>query len=346
MSTTEVKSAPTSEQPQPTTENESTKPSESPNTTKKSYKGALTTEEAAKQQTENNTTTTTTTTPTESTTASEADSTNNETRKPRASSKSKSINLHKPAWKNNKKKVTKEEEGEVLADPQAWPTLDQVTTTQSAPKEKKKDSPREETKELQNSNSSESKKKSANWVPLPIEVQTRSSSNSAPRRGRGGMRNGQPHQNNSNSTSNQTQQPHQNNNNNRGNWRKPNTRGGNSMRGRGGRGGYNNYAPGAVVYYPPPVEGESLKSALLWQVEYYFSVENLCKDLYLRQQMDEEGWIPLSLVSNFNRIKYLTSDLNTLIETIKTSSVVEYSDDKIRKKEDWKTWLIPKGSTQ
>ena len=107
MSTTEVKSAPTSEQPQPTTENESTKPSESPNTTKKSYKGALTTEESAKQQTENNTTTTTTTTPTESTTASEADSTNNETRKPRASSKSKSINLHKPAWKNNKKKVTK-----------------------------------------------------------------------------------------------------------------------------------------------------------------------------------------------------------------------------------------------
>jgi len=342
MSTTEVKNAPTSEQPKPTETENKTASSESPNTGKKSWKGA----EDPVKQTENTTTT-------ESTTASEADSTN-ETRKPRASSKSKSVNLNsKPAWKNNKKKVTKEEEGEVLADPQAWPTLDQVTTTQTAPKEKKKDSPREETKELQNSNSTESKKKSANWVPLPIEVQTRSSSNSAPRRGRGGMRNGQPHQNNSNTLSNPNQpnqpqqQPHQNNNN-RGNWRKPNTRGGNSMRGRGGgRGGYNNYsAPGAVVYYPPPVEGESLKGALLWQVEYYFSVENLCKDLYLRQQMDEEGWIPLNVISQFNRIKYLTSDLPTLIETIKTSNVVEFSDDKIRKKDDWKTWLIPKGSTQ
>jgi hypothetical protein len=95
------------------------------------------------------------------------------------------------------------------------------------------------------------------------------------------MRNGQPNNNNpdnrqanSNPTANQTH------NNTRGNWRKPgmNTRGGPSMRGKTsltafshflgrGRGGYGYAAPpGAVVYYPPPVEGESLKTALLFQV--------------------------------------------------------------------------------
>lgn len=76
-----------------------------------------------------------------------------------------------------------------MADPTAWPTLEEIKvneTTQTVPKEKKKDSPREEQKELQQQNSSESKKKcnakfrnrfspilAANWVPLPIEVQTR-----------------------------------------------------------------------------------------------------------------------------------------------------------------------------
>jgi la-related protein 1 len=58
--------------------------------------------------------------------------------------------------------------------------------------------------------------------------------------------------------------------------------------------------------------------------------------------MDEEGWIPLNIISNFNRIKYLTTDTNTLIETIKSSTALEYKDEKIRRKEDWKTWVIPK----
>lgn len=58
--------------------------------------------------------------------------------------------------------------------------------------------------------------------------------------------------------------------------------------------------------------------------------------------MDEEGWIPLSVISNFNRIKFLTTDTNTILETIKGSTILECNDEKIRRKDDWKTWVIPK----
>lgn len=43
--------------------------------------------------------------------------------------------------------------------------------------------------------------------------------------------------------------------------------------------------------------------------EYYFSVENLCNDMFLRQQMNVDGYLPLSFIANFNRVRTLTNDL-------------------------------------
>ena len=31
------------------------------------------------------------------------------------------------------------------------------------------------------------------------------------------------------------------------------------------------------------------------QIEYYFSVANLVKDVFLRSKMDDNGWIPLTV---------------------------------------------------
>lgn len=63
--------------------------------------------------------------------------------------------------------------------------------------------------------------------------------------------------------------------------------------------------------------------------------------------MDEEGWVPITMVSNFNRIKSLTNGDNSLIvEVIKNSTIVEYNDEKIRKSGDWKAWLLPKTPTE
>lgn len=43
---------------------------------------------------------------------------------------------------------------------------------------------------------------------------------------------------------------------------------------------------------------ESLIGAIRWQVEYYFSVENLVKDVYLRNLMNGEGFVAVSKVGD------------------------------------------------
>ncbi|KAG9062034.1 La ribonucleoprotein domain member 1 [Linnemannia hyalina] len=122
-------------------------------------------------------------------------------------------------------------------------------------------------------------------------------------------------------------------------------------RGRGGKthGTRPNYraSVGNVAYMyqqaaPNGINTDEVKAFLLQQMEYYFSVENLCKDVYMRTQMDAQGFVPLSLVANFNRVKSLTTDHALIKETIKDSNVIELNGDNIRKKGDWATWIFPK----
>ncbi|KAF9111409.1 La ribonucleoprotein domain member 1B [Mortierella sp. AM989] len=90
-------------------------------------------------------------------------------------------------------------------------------------------------------------------------------------------------------------------------------------------------------------DADALKAFILQQMEYYFSVENLCKDVFMRTQMDAEGYVPLSLIANFNRVKSLTTDHALIKDVIKESRVIELNGDNIRKKGDWATWIFPKG---
>eukprot|EP01114_Cavostelium_apophysatum_P017765 TRINITY_DN5353_c0_g1_i2.p1 TRINITY_DN5353_c0_g1~~TRINITY_DN5353_c0_g1_i2.p1 ORF type:complete len:904 (-),score=234.82 TRINITY_DN5353_c0_g1_i2:344-3055(-) len=101
-------------------------------------------------------------------------------------------------------------------------------------------------------------------------------------------------------------------------------------------GGYPNFVP--VMY----MEEDQMREALLKQIEYYFSVDNLCKDLFLRQQMNEEGWVPLTLVMNFNRVRTLGADYETTLDVLATSKIIELKNDYVRKAGDWNTWLFPK----
>ncbi|XP_078173678.1 winged-helix DNA-binding transcription factor family protein [Carex rostrata] len=80
---------------------------------------------------------------------------------------------------------------------------------------------------------------------------------------------------------------------------------------------------------------------LLMQIEYYFSFENLCKDIFLRRNMDEQGWVPISLVAGFKRVKQITNNLQFIMDTLQLSSVVEVQGDKMRKRNDWMNWLLP-----
>ncbi|XP_011622450.1 la-related protein 1B isoform X2 [Amborella trichopoda] len=90
-----------------------------------------------------------------------------------------------------------------------------------------------------------------------------------------------------------------------------------------------------------PAQDAYLRSQLIAQIDHYFSSENLCKDVFLRGNMDEEGWVPLSLIMTFNRVRKLTNNMHLIIDALQTSSVVEVQGDKVRRRVDWRNWLLP-----
>ena len=59
--------------------------------------------------------------------------------------------------------------------------------------------------------------------------------------------------------------------------------------------------------------------------------------------MDDQGWILLAVISNFNRVRMLTPDLSLIMESIKDSEVVEISPDlmALRAKSTWNQWVLP-----
>lgn len=84
-------------------------------------------------------------------------------------------------------------------------------------------------------------------------------------------------------------------------------------------------------------------SALKGQLEYYFGVENLCRDVYLRMSMDEQGWCKLTFLAGFSRIRSLTTEVAHIAQSLKDSEVLELDADEqaVRRKGDWTAWVYP-----
>ncbi|ONK55849.1 uncharacterized protein A4U43_C10F1600 [Asparagus officinalis] len=96
---------------------------------------------------------------------------------------------------------------------------------------------------------------------------------------------------------------------------------------------------------------DSLRAQLLHQIEYYFSDQNLSKDEFLRRHMDDQGWVPISVIARFNRVALLTNQLMQLtnniqqfiLETMRLSTVVEVQGEKIRRRNVWGNYLLTDG---
>nr|XP_032627527.1 la-related protein 1 isoform X1 [Chelonoidis abingdonii] len=89
------------------------------------------------------------------------------------------------------------------------------------------------------------------------------------------------------------------------------------------------------------VDQELLKDYIKRQIEYYFSVDNLERDFFLRRKMDTEGFLPITLIASFHRVQALTTDVGLIIKALKDSKVVEIVDQKIRRKEQPEKWPLP-----
>jgi la-related protein 1 len=103
----------------------------------------------------------------------------------------------------------------------------------------------------------------------------------------------------------------------------------------------------AVPYQAPPYwEHAAVLPVLKQQVEYYFSIENLCKDMYLRSHMDSQGFVPLHFVGAFKRVRNLSPDLNLVRiacdESVELEMVIaDDNTERLRRRENWERWVLP-----
>lgn len=126
------------------------------------------------------------------------------------------------------------------------------------------------------------------------------------------------------------------------------------------------YFPTAAPPPPLPMTQafglDPLRTYILGQLEYYFSMQNLAMDFFLRQQvsferseisriapetfvclqMDSNGWVDISMIACFNRIKNLTEDVTVVKEAAEISAMLEVRDDKLRLANgEYRQWVLP-----
>ncbi|PPR92383.1 hypothetical protein GOBAR_AA28292 [Gossypium barbadense] len=73
----------------------------------------------------------------------------------------------------------------------------------------------------------------------------------------------------------------------------------------------------------------------------YLHNENLIKDTYLRQNMDDQGWVPIKLIAGFKKVSLLTDNIQLITDALQSSTVVEVQGDQVRKRIDWMRWIMP-----
>lgn len=134
-------------------------------------------------------------------------------------------------------------------------------------------------------------------------------------------------------------------------------------------GPYRGYGYGMVPQQPtiPPALSpkQNPQEALTQQLDYYFSLENLIRDIYLRKNMDADGWVALPLLLNFKRVQTIFEPLEEEYKDDTTKAVVgaisqcvnvevrygdatadtaSLTDVLLRVKENHEQWLMPESS--
>ncbi|KAK4449423.1 La-related protein 1A [Podospora aff. communis PSN243] len=111
-------------------------------------------------------------------------------------------------------------------------------------------------------------------------------------------------------------------------------------------------APAAEFQMPPygsyayPPHADPLIPVIKQQIEYYFSVENLCKDTYLRKQMDSQGFVKFSTIAGFKRMRELVKDHHEMMRAAcLLSDHIDYvqgddSVERLRAREGWRNWIL------
>lgn len=71
---------------------------------------------------------------------------------------------------------------------------------------------------------------------------------------------------------------------------------------------------------------DQIRAQLKHQLEFYFSAENLANDPYLCSQMDQDNYVPITTIANFNKVKGLTNDLKLVVDVLRESPFVQVDE--------------------
>ncbi|XP_045130370.1 la-related protein 1-like isoform X2 [Portunus trituberculatus] len=103
------------------------------------------------------------------------------------------------------------------------------------------------------------------------------------------------------------------------------------------------FVPNVGFIFPEfvPQDELAIKDKIKKQIEYYFSEENLANDIFMRRKMSKDGFIPVSLIASFNRMKQLTQDVKLIVDVCKTSEKLEVKDEVwLRTKHEPSKWPL------
>lgn len=65
------------------------------------------------------------------------------------------------------------------------------------------------------------------------------------------------------------------------------------------------------------------------------------RDFFLRRKMDDEGYLPITLIASFHRIQALSADIQFVLSAVQESDQLEvFKNFKVRTKNDPTKWPI------
>lgn len=81
--------------------------------------------------------------------------------------------------------------------------------------------------------------------------------------------------------------------------------------------------------------------AIRKQVEWYFQQPNVDNDIYLRNQMDKRGYVPVKVIANFNRLKKFRISEMEILHCCASSTKVKVKNGKIKMRDRWYMYVLP-----
>lgn len=102
--------------------------------------------------------------------------------------------------------------------------------------------------------------------------------------------------------------------------------------------------PGTIA---PPDYNALVHNALKSQIEYYFSTTNLPKDVFLRENMDSQGFVPLEVIADFSRVRSISQqNLQYVRDACMDSEDIDFGlgdgkNELLRRREGWDKYVLP-----